>query len=215
MRWPLVTVPICLSCLVLMLAAVSIDSRASRPNKFSFFDRDKNDDNSERNMPFGNDNDKLDKRLAILRHQKSISRDELIENLVKGALSITGMIFYYRLFSQIGSSLGNLGNSVMGALNTDSKTGDTGLHPNITKLLQPNTTLNSFELEILQVTEKSLPLNGEYDFIFQTAYLGTMFSIFHRYFFHCIFLFIPVYEDRYRPSCVSPFLQSSGRTQRC
>lgn len=141
-----------------MLASVSIDSRASRPNKFSFFDRDKKDDDgSLGNLPFGNDNDKLlDKRIAILRHQRSISRDELIENLIKGALSITGMIFYYRLFSQIGDSLGNLGNSVMGALKLDSRSNDTGLHPNITRLLQPNATLNNFELEILQVTKKTL-----------------------------------------------------------
>jgi hypothetical protein len=150
-----VTANICFSYLLFMLASVSIDSRASRPNKFSFFDRDKRDDDgSFGNLPFANDNDKsLDKRIAILKHQRSISRDELIENLIKGALSVTGMIFYYRLFSQIGNSIGNLGNSVLGALKPDSKSSDTGLHPNITKLLQPNTTLNSFELEILQVMQ--------------------------------------------------------------
>lgn len=153
MRFPFFTAHLCFGCLLFMLASLSIDSRASRPNKFNFFDRNKKDDDGMTGNIFESDGDKLDKRIAILKHQRSISRDELIENLIKGALSVTGMIFYYRLFSQIGNSIGNIGNSVLGALKTDSKSTDSGLHPNITKLLQPNTTLNSFELEILQVTQ--------------------------------------------------------------
>ena len=95
-----------------------------------------------------------EKRLAILSNQRSISRDELLENVLKGVISVIGMIFYYRMFSQLGDSFRSMGSSLMGALKTDSKSGDhSALHPNVTKLLQANTTLNSYEIEILQVHE--------------------------------------------------------------
>ena len=138
--------------LILLLLCFLADSRTPRQNGFEFFGKPKKSGPDSIGFP-ETDNDKLDKRLAILRHQSSISRDELMENVIKGLLTITGMVFYYRLFSQIGQSLGNAGESLMGAFKPDLKLGDNlGLHPNVTKLLRPNCTLNSFEVEILQVS---------------------------------------------------------------
>ena len=98
--------------------------------------------------PFVND----DKRLAILSNQRSISRDELVENVIKAVISVIGTVFYYRVISQLGDSFRSMGSSVMGVLKTDLKSGDfSSLHPNVTKMLQANTTLNSYEIEILQV----------------------------------------------------------------
>lgn len=137
--------------LFLLLLCFLADSRNPRQNGFEFFGKQKKSGSDSISFP-ETDNDKLDKRLAILRHQSSISRDELMENVIKGLLTITGMVFYYRLFSQIGQSLGNAGESLISAFKPDYKSGDNlGLHPNVTKLLKPNCTLNSFELEILQV----------------------------------------------------------------
>jgi hypothetical protein len=44
-----------------------------------------------------------------------------------------------------------MGDSFMNLVKSDKSGSDNGLHPNITKFLAPNVTLNSYELEILQV----------------------------------------------------------------
>jgi hypothetical protein len=176
MRKVNVTSWISLRSLVLLLACSYIHSRLSRKSfRFSgnsgrgIQDRDKDEkpsfnllkfitgsenDDDDSYVPFVND----DKRLAILSNQRSISRDELLENVIKGVISVIGMVFYYRMFSQLGDSFRSMGSSLMGAMKTDSKSDDySALHPNVTKLLPANATLNSYEIEILQVLQYQLP----------------------------------------------------------
>ena len=158
--------------LVFLLACSFINSRLSRKNfglpgnqRPGSQGRDRDDKptfgSQLRKLFAGEENDHDDsydpyvsaeKRLAILSNQRSISRDELVENVIKGVISVIGMVFYYRMFSQMGDSFRSMGNSLMGVLKTDLKSADhSALHPNVTKLLPANTTLNSYEIEVLQV----------------------------------------------------------------
>jgi hypothetical protein len=88
----------------------------------------------------------LDKKILVGQQQMKISRDELVTSLLNGAMFLGSMTLYYFAFKRIGETL-------MGLMKTglDQKGGGDNMHPSIKKFLAPNITLNSYELEVLNV----------------------------------------------------------------
>mmetsp|Transcript_7096 Transcript_7096/g.7198 ORF Transcript_7096/g.7198 Transcript_7096/m.7198 type:complete len:153 (+) Transcript_7096:122-580(+) len=95
---------------------------------------------------FENQDRLLDKKILVGKQQMKVSRDELVTSLLNGAMFIGSMTLYYFAFKRIGESL-------MGLMKTglDQKGGGDNMHPSIKKFLAPNITLNSYELEVLNV----------------------------------------------------------------
>jgi hypothetical protein len=90
----------------------------------------------------------LDKQITKLKQLQSISRDELAQRVLVNAYGfmmvsviIKGAVTAFKLLSD----------ALSGALKPEATADINMLHPNISKLLKPNCTLNAFELEILQV----------------------------------------------------------------
>ena len=143
------------SILCVVLLGIHIDARQSRANNFDMFSAGDSIEESFNpfTFPFFN-RDKnviLNKQIMKLKQQQSISRDELYQRIVSGLFSLANLLIYYQTFKGFAASIGLAANSIAGILKPERPSDSSGLHPNVAKFLNPNVTLNAFELEILQV----------------------------------------------------------------
>lgn len=102
--------------------------------------------------PFAADDRKnriLDKQITKLKVLQSISRHELFQTLVANAY---GFAVFTGMVSLAVSGMKFLTDGLLSGKDNSGAAGDiNSLHPNVSKFLKPNTTINSYELEILQV----------------------------------------------------------------
>lgn len=146
-----------ISCIAfaVILQGFHIEARQSRSNNFDMFSAGDSIDDSFNpfTFPFGNKgkNVILNKQIMKLKQQQSISRDELYQKIVSGLFALVNTVLYIQTFKGFSASIGLAAKSIAGILNPEKVPDSSGLHPNVSKFLTPNVTLNAFELEILQV----------------------------------------------------------------